>query len=424
MAQIVKLINSVDGWTLTRDTDFSLLNKSISNPWVVEWLVPTQGGGAGTDITVWTGEALVKVTRTSVTPNEVFYVVFRNTVEEILTVWNNKKIFIEIETVNINTPSNNTSPTGENIWSIKIDDNYPSDNFLKLWETDWSGLLSNHVFEFQTLKQDVVTKSFSAESTNGTDSYTITIPWITAYTDWLEVKVKADVSNTGSCTLDINGLGAKEIKKQQGTVDLVDGDWGANGIATLVYNSDLDVFQFEGESSNSLDLDLDINWLTEKTNLVDNDEFIIYDSVWLVNKKSTLSSLKNSLSNTPESITTTRNIYSASWTITYNHNIWKIPSMILVNSLSSGWPSSSPSSSWSWVNDWSNTNKCIYEKFADADRTAGTDSSNCIRITEDNWAWQLWNISNVTTTTFDVNYTLNASPSSSRTLGVIFNLIP
>ena len=142
MAEIVKLINSIDGWTLTRDVDFSLLNKSITNPWVVEWLIPTQAGGAGTDITVWTGEAFVKVTRTSVTPNEVFYVVFRNTVEKVLTVWNNKKIFIEIETANINNPTNNTSPTGENIWSIKIDDNYPSDNFLKLGETDWSGLLN------------------------------------------------------------------------------------------------------------------------------------------------------------------------------------------------------------------------------------------------------------------------------------------
>lgn len=250
MAEIVKLINSIDGWTLTRDVDFSLLNKSITNPWVIEWLLPNQNGGAGTDITVWTGEALVKVTRTSVTPNEVFYVVFRNTVEKVLTVWNNKKIFIEIESVNINTPSNNTSPTGQNIWSIKIADDYPTDNFLKLWETDWSWLLSTDVFEFQTIKQDVLNKSTYSASSTWTDSYAITIPGITTYQDGMTFKVKADVSNTGSCTLDVNGLWAKAVKKQQGTVDLIDGDWWENGIGTVVYNSDLDCFQFEGETIN------------------------------------------------------------------------------------------------------------------------------------------------------------------------------
>ncbi len=38
-----------------------------------------------------------------------------------------------------------------------------------------------------------------------------------------------------------------------------------------------------------------INGLTEKTNLVDNDEFVIYDSVWLVNKKIWLDNLKQSM---------------------------------------------------------------------------------------------------------------------------------
>ena len=250
MAESVKLINSIDGWTLTRDVDFSLFSKAVSNAWVVEWLSPTQVGWAGTDINIPAWEALVKVTRTSVTPNEIFYVVYRNTSDVILTSWNNKKIFIEIEQTNINTPSNNTSPTGENIGSVKIADNYPSDNFLKLWETDWVWLLSVDVLEFYTIKQQVATKSNYGESNTWNDSYEISIPWINSYFDWLKLEVKADVANTGACTLNVNWLGTKAVKKQQWTVDLIDWDWGINGIATLVYNSTLDVWQFEGEVVN------------------------------------------------------------------------------------------------------------------------------------------------------------------------------
>lgn len=57
---------------------------------------------------------------------------------------------------------------------------------------------------------------------------------------------------------------------------------------------------------------ININWLTEKTSVVDNDEFVIYDSVWLDNKKLWFDNLKNSLSD----------LYVFPWTTTTYYSQW------------------------------------------------------------------------------------------------------
>lgn len=76
-------------------------------------------------------------------------------------------------------------------------------------------------------------------SSNGTDAYTITLsstPTL-AYTSGMTVNIKVDVGNVGSASLNINGLGAKAIKKITigGLVDLETGDMVANGFYTLYY---------------------------------------------------------------------------------------------------------------------------------------------------------------------------------------------
>lgn len=63
-----------------------------------------------------------------------------------------------------------------------------------------------------------------ASSSTGTDAYAITLdPPITAYVVSQTFKFSADVANTGPATLNVNGLGAKTIKKQH-DVDLDSGD--------------------------------------------------------------------------------------------------------------------------------------------------------------------------------------------------------
>jgi hypothetical protein len=77
--------------------------------------------------------------------------------------------------------------------------------------------------------------SYAADSV-GTDSYAITpSPAITAYAAGQMFRFKANTANTGACTLNVNGLGAKTIKKDVST-DLATGDILANQIVTVVYD--------------------------------------------------------------------------------------------------------------------------------------------------------------------------------------------
>ncbi len=70
----------------------------------------------------------------------------------------------------------------------------------------------------------------------GTDAYAITItPTITAYAAGQVFTFKAGTANTGACTLNVSGLGAKDIKKHYNQA-LVTGDILANQIVTVVYD--------------------------------------------------------------------------------------------------------------------------------------------------------------------------------------------
>lgn len=124
---------------------------------------------------------------------------------------------------------------------------------MTITEDDFNGVIDtlNTTIPNTYATKDEVKKSelvYWASST-GTDDYAITVSWITAYQDGMTFRVKSDVANTGACTLDVNGIGAKAVKKQQWTVDLTDGDWAANWIATLVYNSSLDVWQYASQEA-------------------------------------------------------------------------------------------------------------------------------------------------------------------------------
>jgi len=70
----------------------------------------------------------------------------------------------------------------------------------------------------------------------GTDSYAITCsPAPTAYTTGMRFTFKAGTANTGACSLNVNGLGAKTIKKNVSS-DLATGDILANQICEVVYD--------------------------------------------------------------------------------------------------------------------------------------------------------------------------------------------
>lgn len=75
-----------------------------------------------------------------------------------------------------------------------------------------------------------------AVANSGTDSYTITVAGVSAYVDGQTFKFKADVANTGACTLNVNGLGAKSIVKNVST-DTTTGDILAGQDVVVIYDA-------------------------------------------------------------------------------------------------------------------------------------------------------------------------------------------
>lgn len=85
----------------------------------------------------------------------------------------------------------------------------------------------------------VTTALNSAADAGATDDYAITLsPAITAYVTGQMFSFKANTANTGACSLNVNGLGAKTIKKLQGgiTTDLVDNDIRAGQYVIVIYD--------------------------------------------------------------------------------------------------------------------------------------------------------------------------------------------
>jgi hypothetical protein len=92
-----------------------------------------------------------------------------------------------------------------------------------------------------------------------------------------------------------------------------------------------------------------INWLTQKTNPVDADEFIIYDSVWLENKKTTLWNIKTEL----------ENLYVFPWNTTTYYSQWSVSVPLSWQTFSYTFTKSwtykvSYSISQSWAGSWWN----------------------------------------------------------------------
>ncbi len=95
---------------------------------------------------------------------------------------------------------------------------------------------------------------FYAASAVGTDAYAITIaPPITAYVTGMKFRFKADVANTGPCTLAVSGLSALAIKKNNDQ-DTATGDIEAGQIVEVVYDGT--DFQMQSQVATSVLVDV------------------------------------------------------------------------------------------------------------------------------------------------------------------------
>lgn len=106
---------------------------------------------------------------------------------------------------------------------------------------------SGNLFVTQTGLQKS-SETYGATAT-GNDTYVVTLsPVPTSYDNGRHYFIKVDVGNTGSATVNFNGLGAINIVTGISTA-LVTGDMVANGIYELIYNSTGTVFQLVNPSS-------------------------------------------------------------------------------------------------------------------------------------------------------------------------------
>jgi hypothetical protein len=86
---------------------------------------------------------------------------------------------------------------------------------------------------------------FTAATTGSSNAYAITLaPVITSYASIAGMAIVAQLNfaNTGAATLNVNGLGAKNVKKNGGSTAMESGDMANNMPAILIYNASLDCF--------------------------------------------------------------------------------------------------------------------------------------------------------------------------------------
>ena len=86
---------------------------------------------------------------------------------------------------------------------------------------------------------------------SGTDTYSVTIAGVTAYNDGDAFLVRFTNGNTTGCTLDINGLGAITLYRNNNGV-LIGGDIVDGAEMLCVYNSTISGFQTIGTAPNTL----------------------------------------------------------------------------------------------------------------------------------------------------------------------------
>lgn len=150
--------------------------------------------------------------------------------------------------------------------------------------------VKNEVARLETDKLDTVDFQNSTpiywESAVWSDSYAITpSPAISAYTAGQRFIFKADVGNTGACTLNVNAKWAKTIKKMNDR-DTETGDIEAWMIVEVVY----DGTNLQLQTPSAVTPTPDIDWLVAKTAFAwPDDEFMIFDADDSSNKKIPLS---------------------------------------------------------------------------------------------------------------------------------------
>lgn len=89
---------------------------------------------------------------------------------------------------------------------------------------------TTNVFSISSTAQELI------DTTGSADTYLATLaPAPTAYSAGLTVRCQFNIANTGASTINVNSLGVKDIKRQDGSA-LISGDLVTSGVYILVYD--------------------------------------------------------------------------------------------------------------------------------------------------------------------------------------------
>lgn len=106
-----------------------------------------------------------------------------------------------------------------------------------IWEAEsWNDMLTVLMATHEQVSGRIKNETAYAADAGANDIYAITLtPAPAAYTTGMIVYFKANTANTGACTLNVNTLGAKTIKKNYNS-DLADNDILANQLVAVIYD--------------------------------------------------------------------------------------------------------------------------------------------------------------------------------------------
>lgn len=116
-------------------------------------------------------------------------------------------------------------------------------------QSDWNQ--TNNTAVDYIKNKPIISAGISSAIASGTDTYSATITNVTSYADGDAYLIRFTNGNTTNCTLNINGLGAVNLYKNNDGA-LIGGDITAGGEMLCIYNSALNIFQVIGTAPNSL----------------------------------------------------------------------------------------------------------------------------------------------------------------------------
>lgn len=269
-------------------------------------------------------------------------------------------------------------------------------------ETDtWSetgGTLAKLFSTPQEIGRSVQKQSWTYdEDTWAADAYVITLaPVPLAYTEWMEIVVKiwAGNTNTGACTIDVNSLWAKNIKRRDGSDPSA---WDLTAAKFYRLRYDGTNFTIQESLIATTTQAGTVELLTDAEFKTGSDE----------TKYANAKQIKDNCEIKQEIVTFTF-AGNASGAVNISHNLWVVPKLIIFSASTQITSGSNSFAVSNWAYDGTN-NKCTYMKpDIGGDWTSNNDATKCIRINYIDWALTdlltTWAVTGATTTNFTITY--------------------